>query len=78
MDVPTIVLIAIGLAMDAFARAHEPPKIPIQPLIESFEILAEKIMNIELGPRETENRKNLVHPVHQQLTVYEWEVLGHT
>jgi hypothetical protein len=55
---------------------HDPPKIPIQPLIESFEILAEKIMEIKLGSRETENRKKLIHPVHQQLTVYAWEVLG--
>jgi hypothetical protein len=55
---------------------HDPPKIPIQPLIESFEMLAEKIMKVKLGPREIENRKNLVHPVHQQLTVYAWEVLG--
>lgn len=54
----------------------DPPKIPIQPLINSFEILAERIMKIKLGSRETENRKNLVHPVHQQLTVHAWEVFG--
>jgi hypothetical protein len=56
---------------------HDPPLILIQPLIESFEILAEKIMKIKLGPRETENRKNLIHPIHQQLKVYAWEVCGH-
>lgn len=55
---------------------HDPPEIPIQPLIESFEILAEKIMKIKLGPRVTKNRKKLIHPVHQQLTVYAWEVIG--
>jgi len=55
---------------------HDPPKIDVEPLIESFELLAEKIMKIKIGPRETENRKNLVHPVHQQLTVFAWEVLG--
>ena len=60
----------------AIGYEHDPPRIPIQPLIQSFEILAEKIMKIELGPRETENRKNLIHPVHQQLTVYAWEVCG--
>jgi len=57
---------------------HDPSKISIQPLVESFEMLAERIMKIKLGPRETENRRNLVHPVHQQLTVYAWEVLGYT
>jgi len=54
---------------------HNPPQIPLQPLIESFEILAGKIMNIRLGPRIVENRKNLIHPIHQQLTVYAWQVL---
>ena len=55
---------------------HDPPKIPLQPLVESFEVLAREIMKIRLGPRITERRKNLIHPVHQQLTVYAWEVLG--
>ena len=55
---------------------HDPPKISLQPLIRSFEILAKEIMNINLSPRIEERRKNLVHPVHQQLAVFSWEVLG--
>lgn len=57
---------------------HDPPqpKGDLKPLIESFEILAEKVMKINLGPKVAENRRNLVHPYHQQFTVYAWEVLG--
>jgi len=55
---------------------HNPPKIPIEPLIKSFELISEKVMNIQLNQLIIENRKNLVHPVHQQLTVYGWELLG--
>jgi hypothetical protein len=75
-----IKLLRLGIpekkAVVVIGYEHDPPRIPIQPLIESFEILAENIMKIELGPRETENRKNLIHPVHQQLTVYGWKVCG--
>jgi hypothetical protein len=46
---------------------HDPPKIPLVPLIDSFEIIAKQVMKIQLGTREEENRKGLVHPVHQQL-----------
>jgi hypothetical protein len=54
----------------------DPTQKPLAPLVDSFEILAGRIMKIKLGPRETENRKNLIHPVHQQVTVYGWEVCG--
>lgn len=54
---------------------HDPPVITLEPLIKGFEMLAEHILKIELGPQIVENRKNLVHPIHQQLTVYSWQVL---
>lgn len=63
-------------AVVVIAYEHDPPKISVKPLIESFEIIAERIMKMRLGSRETATRKNLVHPVHQQLTVYAWEVVG--
>jgi hypothetical protein len=55
---------------------HDPPQISLKPLIDSFELIAERILSIELGPRVMEVRKPLVHAVHQQLTVFAWEVLG--
>lgn len=53
---------------------HDPPVIPLEPLVRSFELLAENILKISLGSRITENRKSLVHPIHQQLTVFSWQV----
>jgi hypothetical protein len=55
---------------------HNPTKKSLTPLVNSFEILAEKVMKVNLGPRVTEHRRDLIHPVHQQLTVYAWEVRG--
>jgi len=55
---------------------HNPPVISLKPLIDSFELLANNVLNIELGSRIEEKRSNLIHPVHQQLTVFAWEVLG--
>ena len=62
-------------AVVAIGYEHDPTVIPLSVLVDSFELLADQIMGIKLGNRITENRKGLVHPVHQQLTVYAWEVL---
>ena len=55
---------------------HDPPQILLSTLINSFELLADQIMGIKLGERIEENRKELIHPVHQQLTVFAWEVFA--
>jgi hypothetical protein len=55
---------------------HMPPKIDLTPLIESFEVIAMRVANIELSPRIETRREGLVHPVHQSLRVFAWEVIG--
>lgn len=65
-----------GVIALAFQPNDNPPETQVLPLIEVFELIAKKIMRIKLGPRITENRKNLIHPVHQQMIVYGWEVKG--
>ena len=54
---------------------HTPPRISLGPLLESFEIVATKVIGIRLGPRIQIGRSGLCHPVHQQLLVAAWEVL---
>jgi hypothetical protein len=54
---------------------HDPPQISLKPLIESFELIASQVLGIQLGQRVAETRKSLVHAVHQQLTVFAWEVV---
>lgn len=54
---------------------HSPPKISLEPLFHSFELLAKEIARVSLSQRVEVTKVDLAHPVHQQLTVYAWEVL---
>ncbi len=62
-------------AVAVIGYEHSPPQISLEPLIRSFELLAKEIANVSLTPRVHVTRSELSHPVHQQLTVYAWEVL---
>ena len=54
---------------------HSPPKVSLDPLLLSFEVVSRLVMNIQLGDRIEERRDNLVHPEHQVLRCVSWEVL---
>ena len=69
MDLPRKFVFAIGYE-------HDPPKISLEPLFRSFELIAEQVMGLELGPRVEVTRAELVHPVHQILRCASWEVLA--
>jgi hypothetical protein len=64
-------------AVVIFGYEHTPAKIPLEPAISGFELLATNLLQLHLSPRIEALRQNLVHPVHQQLRVYGYEVLGH-
>ena len=53
---------------------HQPPRVSLNPLICSFELIAKEVMAIRLGPRVEEIRANLVHPEHQVLRCIGWEL----
>ena len=55
---------------------HAPPKIDLTPLVASFEVIAKDVLQIDLSPRVEMCRQGMVHPVHQSLRVFAWEVLG--
>ena len=55
---------------------HTPPQIDLTPLIESFEIIAKQVAGLNLSARVECRREGLVHPVHQCVRVFGWEVLG--
>lgn len=55
---------------------HTPPRIPLAPLLDAFEAVARQVIKVQIGPRTQVIRAGLCHPVHQQLTVAAWEVLG--
>jgi len=54
---------------------HSPPRIRLAPLLEAFELIADRVVGIRLGSRVHVTRSGLCHPVHQQLLVAAWEVL---
>ena len=55
---------------------HAPAQISLTPLIESFEITVLKIAGINLSPRIEKQWNGLIHPVHQTLRLFAWEVLS--
>lgn len=57
---------------------HNPPRIDLAVLMTAFEVVATQVLGIRIGQRVQAVRTGLVHPVHQQLTVSSWEVLGRT
>jgi hypothetical protein len=61
-------------AVVAIGYEHTPPQVPLEPLVRSFELIARNILSIDLGDRVWSVRKNLAHPVHEQLTVMGWTV----
>lgn len=64
-------------AVVVFGYEHLECMIPLEPCIRGFEILADQLLEIRLGPRLAVTRSYLVHPVHQVLHVFAWEVRGH-
>jgi hypothetical protein len=63
-------------AVAVIGYEHSPPQDHLQPLMRSFELLSREIVGIQLNDRVEIFRNSLMHPVHQQFTVFAWEVLG--
>jgi hypothetical protein len=57
---------------------HNPAKIDLMPLIAAFEVVAKEVSGFRLSSRIQCRRDGLVHPVHQCLRVFAWEVIGRT
>ncbi len=53
---------------------HSPARISLDPLINSFELIARQVMNITLGERIEERRDGLVHSEHQVLCCIGWQL----
>ena len=53
---------------------HDPAKISLDPLIDSFESIARRVVKMALGERIEEKRKDLCHPEHQVLRCIGWQL----
>ncbi len=54
---------------------HNPSKIKLDPLMDSFESIGKNVMNIHLSGRIEECREGLVHIEHQVLRCFGWQLL---
>jgi hypothetical protein len=63
-------------AIVIFGYEHSPPLIDTTVAIESFELIAEQVVGVELGERHSAEFGPLIHPVHQQGKVFGWQVLS--
>lgn len=59
-----------------FGYEHSPALVSLDAAISAFELIAANIMAIRLGPRIHAKREGLLHPVHQVLRVFGYEVIG--
>lgn len=63
-------------AVVVFGYEHDPVRIPLGPCVLGFEILADQLIGIILSQRVEQKVTGLIHPVHQVLRVFGWEVKG--
>jgi hypothetical protein len=64
------------LAVVVIGYEHIPPKINLNTLIKAFEVIARYVSDIRLSPRIERRRDGLVHPVHQAVRIFAWEVVN--
>ena len=63
-------------AVVVFGYEHTPPHISLEPAVKAFELIAAGVAGIRLGHRHDALAIGLMHPCHQQVRVYGWEVIG--
>jgi hypothetical protein len=61
-------------AVLAICFEHDPPQVDLDVLVRSFEHIARNVLSIQLGRRQSALRSHLIHPVHQRLAVYGWQL----
>jgi hypothetical protein len=54
---------------------HVPPRIDLTPLIDCFELIAKQIMKFNLAERIERRYDALIHPVHQSVRLFAWELM---
>lgn len=55
---------------------HTRAKIDLTPLVRAFEVVARQVCGFRLSDRIECCRTGLIHPVHQTVRVFAWEVVG--
>jgi hypothetical protein len=62
-------------AVVIFGYEHTPERVPLAAAVRGFELLAAQLLGLNILRAEQALRTGLIHPVHQQLRVFGYEVL---
>lgn len=63
-------------AVVAIGYEHSPAVINLTPLVDAFEAIARSVWRITLSERLEVSHVGLIHPVHQVVRLFAWEVLS--
>ncbi|MBM4405197.1 MAG: hypothetical protein FJ039_03310 [Chloroflexi bacterium] len=58
-----------------FGFEHSPPRLDLEIVVHSFELITRQILGISIGQRCVATFGELIHPTHQQGRVYGWELI---
>jgi len=61
-------------AIIIYGFEHKPPVLPLDTAIQAFELIARRVVRLNLGQHYEARFTDLVHPVHQQGAVFGWVV----
>jgi hypothetical protein len=61
-----------------FGYEHAQAVVPLDPAIRSFELLAAQVMQVKLSARIERRIEGLIHPIHEVLRVFGWEIFSTT
>jgi hypothetical protein len=62
-------------AIVIFGYEHTPAQIPVSTALRGFELLARELLGLNISTAVEALRTGLIHPVHQQLRVFGYEVV---
>jgi hypothetical protein len=63
-------------AVIIFGFEHTPPRLDLEIAIAAYETIARTVLNLQIGERISASCSGLIHPHHQQATVWGWEVVS--
>lgn len=66
----------LSKAVIIFGFEHATARVPLEPAVRAFELIATRVAGVRLGRRIEEVRDALRHPAHSVVRVYAWEVLA--
>jgi hypothetical protein len=65
---------ALAKGIVIYGFEHSDVRLPLEPAIRSFEIIAARVLGLRFSERVQETRLGLIHPTHSVVRVYGWQI----